>query len=225
MLGVIGGTAEWIFAFADRISVTVQRRRRHRGPATARTLAATSVGRCRQGAATSPAPLPPWQIVKEKRATFAATPEQDAKRPAARTALAQPVPGRRLDRTPACPPPSKARCARAKRRRLWRCGICLYSGVDHEPARSRRVRRSWKARSAPPPTRSCAQQRPDGHWVFELEADATIPAEYVLLVHYLARDAQPGAGAQDRRLSAPHPGRPWRLAAVSRRRLRHLARR
>jgi squalene-hopene/tetraprenyl-beta-curcumene cyclase len=26
----------------------------------------------------------------------------------------------------------------------------------------------------------------DGHWVFELEADATIPAEYVLLRHYLA---------------------------------------
>ncbi|MGZ5844112.1 MAG: squalene--hopene cyclase [Xanthobacteraceae bacterium] len=31
-----------------------------------------------------------------------------------------------------------------------------------------------------------ALQRPDGHWVFELEADATIPAEYVLLRHYLA---------------------------------------
>jgi squalene-hopene/tetraprenyl-beta-curcumene cyclase len=30
-----------------------------------------------------------------------------------------------------------------------------------------------------------ALQRPDGHWVFELEADATIPAEYVLLRHYL----------------------------------------
>ena len=28
-------------------------------------------------------------------------------------------------------------------------------------------------------------QQPDGHWVFELEADATIPAEYVLLRHYL----------------------------------------
>jgi len=27
-------------------------------------------------------------------------------------------------------------------------------------------------------------QRADGHWVFELEADATIPAEYVLLRHY-----------------------------------------
>ena len=28
-------------------------------------------------------------------------------------------------------------------------------------------------------------QRADGHWVFELEADSTIPAEYVLLKHYL----------------------------------------
>jgi squalene-hopene/tetraprenyl-beta-curcumene cyclase len=28
-------------------------------------------------------------------------------------------------------------------------------------------------------------QQPDGHWVFELEADATIPAEYILLRHYL----------------------------------------
>src|SRR5262245_16852160 len=27
-------------------------------------------------------------------------------------------------------------------------------------------------------------QQGDGHWVFELEADATIPAEYVLLRHY-----------------------------------------
>ncbi len=31
------------------------------------------------------------------------------------------------------------------------------------------------------------RQRPDGHWVFELEADATIPAEYVLLRHFLDR--------------------------------------
>ena len=28
-------------------------------------------------------------------------------------------------------------------------------------------------------------QRDDGHWLFELEADATIPAEYVLLNHFL----------------------------------------
>lgn len=31
-----------------------------------------------------------------------------------------------------------------------------------------------------------ALQNADGHWVFELEADATIPAEYVLMRHYLA---------------------------------------
>jgi squalene-hopene/tetraprenyl-beta-curcumene cyclase len=30
-----------------------------------------------------------------------------------------------------------------------------------------------------------AQQAGDGHWVFELEADATIPAEYVFLDHFL----------------------------------------
>ncbi|QJP14925.1 squalene--hopene cyclase [Starkeya sp. ORNL1] len=31
-----------------------------------------------------------------------------------------------------------------------------------------------------------AAQRPDGHWVFELEADCTIPSEYILLRYYLA---------------------------------------
>ena len=32
-----------------------------------------------------PDALPPWQIVRERRATFAATPAQDAKRPGAAT--------------------------------------------------------------------------------------------------------------------------------------------
>ncbi|WP_206996508.1 squalene--hopene cyclase [Trinickia mobilis] len=36
-----------------------------------------------------------------------------------------------------------------------------------------------------------AAQRPDGHWVYELEADATIPAEYILLVHYLGETPNP----------------------------------
>jgi len=30
-------------------------------------------------------------------------------------------------------------------------------------------------------------QHPDGHWVFELEADVTIPSEFILLQHYLGR--------------------------------------
>ena len=38
-------------------------------------------------------------------------------------------------------------------------------------------------------------QRPDGHWVFELEADATIPAEYVLLRHYLGEPVDRRAGS------------------------------
>src|SRR5260221_2796743 len=29
------------------------------------------------------------------------------------------------------------------------------------------------------------RQSADGHWVYELEADATIPAEYIMLEHYL----------------------------------------
>jgi squalene-hopene/tetraprenyl-beta-curcumene cyclase len=32
-----------------------------------------------------------------------------------------------------------------------------------------------------------ARQHADGHWLFELEADATIPAEFILLQHYLGR--------------------------------------
>jgi squalene-hopene/tetraprenyl-beta-curcumene cyclase len=34
-------------------------------------------------------------------------------------------------------------------------------------------------------------QKPDGYWAFELEADATIPAEYILLDHYLDTINQP----------------------------------
>ena len=29
------------------------------------------------------------------------------------------------------------------------------------------------------------RQASDGHWAFELEADATIPSEYIMLNHYL----------------------------------------
>src|SRR5262249_21544412 len=47
------------------------------------------------------------------------------------------------------------------------------------------VRRGDRSSEAAPGARP-PQQGPEGHWVFELEADATIPAEYVLLRHYLA---------------------------------------
>lgn len=51
-------------------------------------------------------------------------------------------------------------------------------------------------------------QKSDGHWVFELEADATIPAEYVLLRHYLGepRDTvlEAKIGTYLRRIQSPH---------------------
>jgi squalene-hopene/tetraprenyl-beta-curcumene cyclase len=56
-----------------------------------------------------------------------------------------------------------------------------------------------------------AHQREDGHFVFELEADATIPAEYVLLEHFLDRiDAplQQKIGVYLRAIQAEHGGWP-----------------
>src|SRR6266852_669134 len=51
----------------------------------------------------------------------------------------------------------------------------------------------------------------DGHWVFELEADATIPAEYVLLEHFLDRidgPLQAKIGVYLRGIQGEHGGWP-----------------
>ena len=83
LIGVIGGTVEWIFAFSDRISVTVSGAdrlvdmdRQDLAALLWKDVAAV------HGLSET---LPPWQVVKEKRATFAATPAQDAMRPKAQT--------------------------------------------------------------------------------------------------------------------------------------------
>ncbi|WP_373322153.1 squalene--hopene cyclase [Acetobacter oeni] len=55
------------------------------------------------------------------------------------------------------------------------------------------------------------RQDSDGHWVFELEADATIPAEYILLEHFLNRidDAtEQKIGIYLRRIQGEHGGWP-----------------
>ena len=83
MIGIIGGTAEWVFAFPDRISVTVSaaeaivdRDRENLAKILWRDVAtAHRLGQ----------ELPRWQIVKERRATFAATPEQAKRRAKAET--------------------------------------------------------------------------------------------------------------------------------------------
>ncbi len=79
ILGVIGGTLEWLFAFGGRLSITVsaadrlmERDREDLARALwAEVARLTGLGRG----------LPPWQIVKEKRATFAALPAEEARRP------------------------------------------------------------------------------------------------------------------------------------------------
>jgi squalene-hopene/tetraprenyl-beta-curcumene cyclase len=56
------------------------------------------------------------------------------------------------------------------------------------------------------------QQRSDGHWVFELEADVTISAEYVVLRHFLGDcipELEAKIAAYLRRLQGPHGG--WSL--------------
>src|SRR5262249_60531483 len=60
-----------------------------------------------------------------------------------------------------------------------------------------------------------ARQHADGHFLFELEADATVPAEYVLFRHYLGEpvDAALEAGIAGylRRIQGAHGG--WPLLA------------
>jgi squalene-associated FAD-dependent desaturase len=83
ILGVLNGTVEWIFAFPGRVSVTISAG--DRLVDGARDVLAKTIWSEVAAATGLPADLPPWQIVRERRATFAATPEQDTKRPGAAT--------------------------------------------------------------------------------------------------------------------------------------------
>src|SRR6202035_5817391 len=57
-----------------------------------------------------------------------------------------------------------------------------------------------------------SDRQADGHWMYELEADCTIPAEYVLLAHYLAEPADTALEAKIanylRRVQGAHGGWP-----------------
>ena len=84
LLGVLNGTVQWIFAFPGRLSITISAGDRLLDSPRedlAKTIWAEVAAVCEL-----PAELPPWQIVRERRATFAATPAQDEKRPGAETA-------------------------------------------------------------------------------------------------------------------------------------------
>jgi hypothetical protein len=88
ILGVLNGMVEWVFAFAGRVSVTISAGDRLLD--TARDVLAKTIWGEVAAATGLPAVLPDgnipaWQIVRERRATFAATPAQDARRPGPRT--------------------------------------------------------------------------------------------------------------------------------------------
>jgi squalene-associated FAD-dependent desaturase len=79
MTGVLNGVAEWIFGFDDRVCVTISgadRYLRHN-----RDEIAAMIWRDVERVAGVAGAMPPWQIVRERRATFAATPAQNTRRP------------------------------------------------------------------------------------------------------------------------------------------------
>ena len=84
ILGVVGGLVEWLFAFPQRLSVTISNA--DRLVEMPREELAQAIWRDICKAAGVEGELPPWQIVRERRATFEATPEQNALRPGASTA-------------------------------------------------------------------------------------------------------------------------------------------
>jgi len=84
MVGVINGLVQWLFAFPGRLSVTISAA--DKWLELSREELATRIWRDVAIVADVAAPMPAWQIVRERRATFAASPEEDAKRPGAETA-------------------------------------------------------------------------------------------------------------------------------------------
>ncbi len=89
-VGLVGGTAEWVFVKRGVVSVTISAANRLADD-PAEALAARvwpEVRRALDLADPMPHLMPPWRVVKERRATFAATPAQERRRPGTQTALA-----------------------------------------------------------------------------------------------------------------------------------------
>jgi len=83
IIGVVGGIVEWLFAFHNRLSITISNADRFVN--TPREEFAQQIWDEICKVSDIQAPLPKWQIVRERRATFAATPAQNALRAGTRT--------------------------------------------------------------------------------------------------------------------------------------------
>jgi squalene-associated FAD-dependent desaturase len=83
ILGIVGGLVEWLFAFPERLSVTISDGDRLVDTPREELARLIWTDVCKASGIT--AELPAWQIVRERRATFEATPEQHALRPGSKT--------------------------------------------------------------------------------------------------------------------------------------------
>ena len=232
-VGVIDGAAEWIFRKREVLSVTVSAADRMVDrPAD---ILSEILWRDVALAYRLPVlPVPPSRIVKERRATFLASPEQLRRRPGATTrwrnlllagdytdtglpatiegAIASGVAAgtagdRGTRRSPDAGLGGRWRLRCGGDHRDWRIGAAHHSmnGTINETAERATVAASRGDVGRNPPGLDTAiaraiqsllaSQHADGHWVFELEADATIPSEYILLQHYLDR-IEPGLQAR-----------------------------
>ncbi|OQW58669.1 MAG: hypothetical protein A4S14_06465 [Proteobacteria bacterium SG_bin9] len=86
ILGVVGGLVEWLFAFPQRLSVTISDADRLIDKPRQELAQAIWDDVCKASGIGTPE-LPKWQIVRERRATFEATPEQHALRPGPHTGM------------------------------------------------------------------------------------------------------------------------------------------
>ncbi len=85
-LGLVGGTAEWVFVKPGIASVTISAANRLAGQPPEAIAAAVWPEVC--AALGLSGTLPAHRVIREKRATFAATPAQDRRRPGPRIGLA-----------------------------------------------------------------------------------------------------------------------------------------
>lgn len=83
-VGVIGGLIEWVFIKPGVLSVTISAAS-HAVDLEAEDLATRIWAEICQTLELDAQKIPPWRVVKEKRATFAATPHQDGLRPSQKT--------------------------------------------------------------------------------------------------------------------------------------------
>ena len=218
LLGVVNGTVEWLFSFEGRLSVTISNADRYCDQPReelARTIWQDVA------ALTGLTEMPRWQIVRERRATFAALPEEDRKRPPAdtrwanlvlagdwtATGLPSTIEGAIRSGNRAAALVSQGRSKSTSRRMTDPRHAT--STIEHPVVAPEAVGAALgAARRA-----LAAEQQDDGHFVFELEADATIPSEYILLHHYLGEPASPEIEAKVaaylRRTQGAHDG--WAL--------------